>query len=290
MNKLGLYPFCDKWLEKSGSIWIISDPHFNDADCFSFRSQSNNPPLPDGINNTVDLSNFLVNNINKCCGKNDTLIILGDIGDINYVKKLKAGYKVLITGNHDSGVTNYERVITKKKYIGHDKCPNCGSIVTYSGSGLNFMNEKEEYGWCANIDCLCRVKAIKQYTGEDSDNRLFDEVYKGKLQIRPDLILSHEPIEDKYSFNIHGHDHRFQLMKDKMAESNIDINNYITSQIELSKEVKNNQFNCCSEWLGYKPINLKQIIQSGLLKDILDIHRETIDIATSNPTKDKTKL
>jgi calcineurin-like phosphoesterase family protein len=38
--------------------------------------------------------------INKKWHKNDTLILLGDLGDPEYVKKIKAK-KVLITGNHD---------------------------------------------------------------------------------------------------------------------------------------------------------------------------------------------
>ena len=38
------------------------------------------------------------------------MIILGDIGDISFVKKLK-GYKVLVMGNHDSGASNYKKQI-----------------------------------------------------------------------------------------------------------------------------------------------------------------------------------
>lgn len=46
--------------------------------------------------------------INKKVHKGDTLIILGDIGNPEYTKRIKAGYKVLIAGNHDAGLSNYE--------------------------------------------------------------------------------------------------------------------------------------------------------------------------------------
>lgn len=49
--------------------------------------------------------------INSKVGKRDTLIILGDIGDVEYVKQLK-GRKVLIMGNHDRGASNYQKYYT----------------------------------------------------------------------------------------------------------------------------------------------------------------------------------
>ena len=73
------------WSEK-GSVYIISDTHFNDHDC---KIMDTNWPEPDE----------LVANINKVVHKQDSLIILGDIGDCSYVKKLRAGHKILLLGN-----------------------------------------------------------------------------------------------------------------------------------------------------------------------------------------------
>ena len=42
-----------------------------------------------------------------------------------------------------------------------------------------------------------------------------------------------------------------------------------------------NYFNCCANVIKYEPINLKDIIKSGVLKNIPTIHRKTIDIASS---------
>lgn len=84
----GLYANYQKqWGQNT--IWIISDLHFGDKE------------LRKGIAKRPS-DEQLLKNINSCVGKKDTLIVLGDVGDLSYVRKLK-GYKVLIKGNHDAG-------------------------------------------------------------------------------------------------------------------------------------------------------------------------------------------
>lgn len=95
-----------KHLSKTGSIYIYSDPHFGDVDSFTFRK--NNGKLPEGVTTIEELDELQIKNINAVCHKCDTLILLGDVGDINYIKRLKAGHKVLITGNHDKGKEYYK--------------------------------------------------------------------------------------------------------------------------------------------------------------------------------------
>lgn len=75
-------------------VWLYSDTHFEDSDCPLM-----DPEWPD--------PDEQVKMMNSCVGRCDTLIILGDIGNPEYLKKLR-GYKVLILGNHDKGITNYE--------------------------------------------------------------------------------------------------------------------------------------------------------------------------------------
>ena len=89
-----LYKIFQHWSEK-GAVWIISDPHFGDADCCLMDPEW---PTPTEY----------IKEINKQIGRNDTLICLGDVGDPNYFKYIRAGYKVLIMGNHDAGRTKYE--------------------------------------------------------------------------------------------------------------------------------------------------------------------------------------
>ena len=95
----------------------------------------------------------------------------------------------------------------------------------------------------------------------DNDNHLFDEVYEGALIISEKLILSHEPIDFPYAFNIHGQDHSQWFKSDNM------------------------HLNVCAELINYTPIPLKSIIESGALKEIPNIHRETIDRATARKFK-----
>ena len=88
-----LYDKFKSWSEK-GSVYILSDTHFNDDDCKLMDEAWLEP-------------SDHINLINKYVHKNDTLVLLGDVGDISYIDKLKAGYKVLIIGNHDESVTKF---------------------------------------------------------------------------------------------------------------------------------------------------------------------------------------
>ena len=185
-------------------------------------------------------------------------------------------------GNHDTGRTNYERKVTHKRYLGRDTCPCCGEVVTYDG--LNSHSEFDKTGWCRK--CLKKVNPIKNYEGEDTDNKLFDEVYPGKVTIKENITLSHEPIDDKYSLNIHGHDHSCSLMKSILLE-NADLKpeEYLNAQIDKVKELNLKKLNVCSEWINYIPLNLKKLIESGILKEIPDMHREAIDKQIENPIR-----
>jgi calcineurin-like phosphoesterase family protein len=182
----GIYDAFQRW--GTQTVWIYSDPHFGDKD------------LAEGVKNRPS-DEEQIQMINSCVGRKDTLIILGDIGDIECVKKLR-GYKVLIMGNHDAGKSNYTGV--------------------------------------------------------------FNEVYEGALMVGEKLILSHEPVELPWAFNIHGHDHAgcqrpFHL-------------------------------NVCSDVIGYKPVNLNQFLKSGALSRIQTIHRSTIDRATQRKKKRGKKI
>lgn len=207
MNK-SLYDCFSHWYhEGKGQVYLYSDPHFGDTEMKHLRT------------NYIG-DDEQVKRINSKMGKYDTIVFLGDIGDVNFIKRIR-GYKVLIQGNHDSGAANYRRHITKVLLEGQI------------------------------IQC--------------DDNHLFDEVYEGILIIGPKLILSHEPINFEYGLNIHGHDHSKLYMKD------------------------DKHLNICAEHIDYTPICLKTIIQSGMLKNIPDIHRTVIDTATERKLKRKNK-
>ena len=92
----GVYDAFQHWAGQT--VWIYSDPHFSDED------------LECGIRNRPS-DEEQIKKINSCAGLKDTLIILGDVGNIECVRQLRAGRKVLIMGNHDTGATKYKREI-----------------------------------------------------------------------------------------------------------------------------------------------------------------------------------
>ena len=179
-----LYPTFQKWSEK-GSVYIVSDTHFDDDDCKIMDPTWITPKEHIEI-------------IKKKCHKNDTLIHLGDVGNPIYFKDIKA-HKVLIMGNHDESASKF-----------------------------------------------------KDY---------FDEIYTGPLIIAEKLILSHEPVDIEWLFNIHGHDHN----KKNKGDSH--------------------HLNLASNVVNFKLYTLKEIIGKGVMKNVKSLHRCTIDLATSNKEK-----
>ena len=87
-----LYDSFEHWY-RGGSIWLYSDPHFDDDE---LNAIVQNRPT----------SEEQVKRINSKLGKNDTIIFLGDIGNVEWIKRIR-GYKILIMGNHDAGASNY---------------------------------------------------------------------------------------------------------------------------------------------------------------------------------------
>jgi calcineurin-like phosphoesterase family protein len=131
-----------------------------------------------------------IKRINSKIGKYDTLVVLGDVGDIEWVRKIR-GYKVLVMGNHDKGATKYKRKVIKEGFNG-------------------FLYSKEEV-YQYMLKYFPHFNISITFDGEDwiatADNGLFDEVYEGALMIAPNIILSHEPVNFPFAVNIHGHDH-----------------------------------------------------------------------------------
>lgn len=89
----------------------------------------------------------------------------------------------------------------------------------------------------------------------------FDEVYTGPLFIADRLILSHEPVQglEDFAVNIHGHDH--------------------------AANFRHNHINLASNVYHFKVFNLGASIKCGLLSQVKNIHRVTIDNAASKKQK-----
>lgn len=234
----GIYDAFQHWSEQT--VWIYSDPHFSDAD------------LKYGIKNRPSDEDH-IKNINSCAGKRDTLIILGDVGNIECVRQLRAGRKILICGNHDVGSSKYKREI-KTLIFDQDKYSREEvrdlMLAEYPGHGISI-----EESWEFHVPFKRWIVKI--------DNKLFDEVYEGALMIGEKLILSHEPIPGiTWAMNLHGHVHSKYAKTDKYHK------------------------NFCSDVIGYKPFHLTNWLQKcGPTAHIDSIHRITIDEATERKAK-----
>lgn len=122
----GVYKiFNERWCNQT--VWIISDTHFGDEDL-----RAGIPGRPSDAE--------IVKMINSKVGRKDTLICLGDVGDIEFAKQLR-GYKVLICGNHDAGKTIYEDVFDEVY---------SGPLMI--GEKLILSHEPlENMSWCMNL-------------------------------------------------------------------------------------------------------------------------------------------
>lgn len=228
---IGLYDiFNERW--GAQTIWLYSDPHFGETE-----EESGLAHKP------IDAEQ--IRRINSKVGRKDTIIFLGDIGDPSWLKDIR-GYKVLITGNHDAGMSNYQRYVTQKIFDS-DK---------YTKADV-YAEMKHDYPDCS-IDIEKSYDFHMPFTKwvATMDNQLCDEVYNGPLIVGPKLILSHEPIEIDGMFNIHGHIHALTSPTDK-------------------------DLNVCSMNINYTPINLNQLMKRGLTSKVNSIHRITINNATA---------
>lgn len=238
MNLPGVYDiFLEKWKDYQ-TAWIISDTHFDDRDLEG--------ALPDRLE-----APYMVKLINSCVGKKDILIHLGDVGDVEWVSYLR-GYKVLIMGNHDAGASKYKRQIHEGYYL-QNKYTRQQALIDMA----------EKYPECEyHVEARYDHDSIYSWWYVTADNCLFDEVYEGPVMLGEKLLLSHEPIEVPWAFNIHGHAHNG--VHSKAGALNVCIG---------------------AEGMGYKPINLNQFLKSGPTAKVQTIHRGTIDKATARKHK-----
>jgi calcineurin-like phosphoesterase family protein len=143
-----LYPNVKHWADK-GRVIIYSDPHFEDSDCLLMDKNWITPREQ-------------VKRINLALYPNDTLVLLGDIGNPKYIKNLKKGRKVLISGNHDTGLSNYEEYfdeiyggplfITDKILLSHEPIdmPFGLNIHGHVHDGKGGFDGEHHYNVCSN--------------------------------------------------------------------------------------------------------------------------------------------
>ena len=227
--------FRERW-EPFSDIYLVSDTHFNDKELCVGSKQIERKD-----------SDEYVKLINSKVGKKSILLHLGDVGDLEVMKKVR-GYKVLVMGNHDTGATKYKRQSWKKDF-NKDKYTRAEVLAE-----MKKLYPNCRYDIRDSYDFECWVAT--------ADNGLFDWVFEGPVQIGEKLILSHEPLECGWAFNIHGHIHSFTHKDDAR---------HMCICPEVTKQ--------------FEPINFNQLMKSGFMSKIQTIHRDVIDKATKRARK-----
>lgn len=215
--KVKLYKQFEHWY-RGGNIWVYSDPHFS----------SFNQDISKEWPNDEDH----VKMINRGLGKNDTIIFLGDVVDPNPIKQIK-GYKVLIMGNHDRGASNY-----------------CKMWHSTLDRKILFQSPSKEECEAFNFEYFMDHMTYPSL----ENNKLFDEVYEGPLFISDRILLSHEPINLPFGYNVHGHCHRKELVTGVPG--------------------KWMSFNVAADVVGFQKQRLDKLVQLGKVEDL---HRQAID-------------
>lgn len=145
----GVYDMFNERWGQFQTAHIISDLHFNEDDL-----KKAFPERPS--------DEELVKMINSKVGRKDILLILGDCGDLEFVKQLR-GYKVLMMGNHDTGSTKYKEIfdevyegaliIGEKLILSHEPVPGIDWAMNLHGHNHNGSKKKDPYHFnvCADV-------------------------------------------------------------------------------------------------------------------------------------------
>ena len=145
-----LYKPFKKWAD-TGSIFILSDLHFDDADC---RLMDRNWISP----------HMQIERINSVVGKNDTFVCLGDVGKAEYVSSIKAGLKILLLGNHDKKrdyLDYFDEIyegpifISKKILLSHEPVYGLSWCLNIHGHDHNNIEKYDEN--CKHINLAANV-------------------------------------------------------------------------------------------------------------------------------------
>lgn len=133
-----LYDKFKPWSAK-GSVYIISDTHFEDEDCKLMDVNWIEPQ------EHIDI-------IKKIVHKYDTLIHLGDVGNPKWLEQIKA-YKVLVMGNHDQSATKFKSYfneiytgpvfIAEKILLSHEPIINGSAWYNIHGHDHNKLSYTE---------------------------------------------------------------------------------------------------------------------------------------------------
>lgn len=144
-----IYNSINNRLSNFQDIWIVSDTHFADPEMH--QKNKMRPSDKD-----------FVKAINAKCGRRSVLIHLGDVGALEYVEQLKAGYKILIMGNHDETKSKFLNffdevyegpwMIGEKYILSHEPIPSLSWVMNIHGHNHCGPQQIDPYHFNCNCD------------------------------------------------------------------------------------------------------------------------------------------
>ncbi len=148
MNLPGVYKLFNERWSNYQTVYILSDLHFAEDD---LKAAFPNRPSDEE----------LVRRINAKVGRKDVLILLGDCGSPDFVRQLR-GYKILLAGNHEPGLTAFEDIFQEiysgpvmmgeKLILSHEPIPNLTWAMNIHGHNHNSKSkDKNHFNVCADV-------------------------------------------------------------------------------------------------------------------------------------------
>lgn len=114
------------------NVFYIADTHFGDKNILIY-SRSH-------FKNIEEMNNIIINNWNNIVKKEDTVYLLGDVGDYEYLKLLN-GNIIIVLGNHDNedklrevcpNIKIYDKpIIDKWMFLSHEPISFLGPQIPY---------------------------------------------------------------------------------------------------------------------------------------------------------------
>ena len=147
----GIYDSIKERLSKFQDIWIVSDTHFGDIEVHN-------------LNKTRPSDTDFVKAINAACGRSSVLIHLGDVGALEYVDRLRAGYKILVMGNHDESKSKFFNyfdevyegpwMIGEKYILSHEPIPSLSWAMNIHGHNHDPKHKNDKYHFNVCSDAI----------------------------------------------------------------------------------------------------------------------------------------
>lgn len=171
------------------AIYLISDTHFGHKNLLRFERTE--------FNTVEEHDEFIIETINAIVKPTDTLIHLGDVGNVEMIRQLN-GHKELILGNHDQRPVKeylgyfakvYETpfYFSKNILLSHDPHPVPDGVLNVHGhlhgAKMDSRNHFNISGWCVGYKPI-RVDELYQMAAklDKTNTRFLEEWYASKYQ------------------------------------------------------------------------------------------------------------